>query len=101
MGFPSVPGDNLTYRWTNMVQLFYTTYTNIDLAHHTIFRAKIGKGGINVDIQLTILTKCVQYLIRDGTSILFCYILSLYANRIEQNWTAPFSKRPKLGFEAQ
>ena len=25
---------------------FYTTYISVDLAHHEIFRAKGGKGGI-------------------------------------------------------
>ena len=25
----------------------YTTYISVDLAHHEIFRAKVGKGGIN------------------------------------------------------
>ena len=29
--------DYLTYRWTNI---------SVDLAHHKIFRAKVGKGGI-------------------------------------------------------
>ena len=29
-----------------MVLLFYTTYISVDLAHHEIFRAKFGKGGI-------------------------------------------------------
>ena len=29
-----------------MVLLFYTTYISVDLAHHEIFRAKVGKGGI-------------------------------------------------------
>ena len=37
-----------------MVQLFYTTYTSVDNAHHEIFRAKVGKGGI---IQCIILVK--------------------------------------------
>ena len=36
----------LTFRWTNMVELFYTTYISVDLAHHEIFHAKVGKGGI-------------------------------------------------------
>ena len=31
-----------------MVQLFYTTYISVDLAHHEISRAKVGKGGIKV-----------------------------------------------------
>ena len=31
--------DYLTYRWTNMVKLFHTTYICVDLAHHEIFRA--------------------------------------------------------------
>ena len=30
-----------------MVYLFYTTYISIDLAHHKMFPAKVGKGGIN------------------------------------------------------
>ena len=30
-----------------MVKLFYTTYISVDLAHHEIFRAKFGKGGIS------------------------------------------------------
>ena len=29
-----------------MVLLFYTTYISVDLAHHKIVRAKVGKGGI-------------------------------------------------------
>ena len=29
-----------------MVELFYTTYISVDLAHHEIFYAKVGKGGI-------------------------------------------------------
>ena len=29
-----------------MVLPFYTTNISVDLAHHEIFRAKVGKGGI-------------------------------------------------------
>ena len=41
--------DYLTNRWTNLVHvlLFYTTYISVALAHHEIFRVKVGKGGIN------------------------------------------------------
>ena len=31
-----------------MVYLFYTTNISVDLAHHEIFHAKNGEGGINV-----------------------------------------------------
>ena len=31
-----------------MVQLVYTSYISVDLAHHEIFHAKVGKGGINL-----------------------------------------------------
>ena len=31
-----------------MVLLLYTTYTSVDLAHHEIFHAKVGKGGIKI-----------------------------------------------------
>ena len=30
-----------------MVQLFYTTYICVDLAHDELSCAKVGKGGIN------------------------------------------------------
>ena len=29
-----------------MVFIFYSTYISVDLAHHEIFRAKVGKGGV-------------------------------------------------------
>ena len=32
-----------------MVSLFYATYISVDLAHHEIFRAKVGKGGIKTN----------------------------------------------------
>ena len=52
MGCPPVRGDNpraldyLTYRRTDMVKLFYTTYISVGLAQYEILRAKDGKGGI-------------------------------------------------------
>ena len=30
--------------------MVYTTYISVDLAHHEIFRANVGKGGIKRDI---------------------------------------------------
>ena len=33
-----------------MALLFYTTNISVDLAHHEIFCAKVGKGGIIADI---------------------------------------------------
>ena len=39
--------DYFTYRWINKVYLFYITYISVDLEHHEIFHAKVGKGGIN------------------------------------------------------
>ena len=35
-----------------MVKLFYTAYISVDLAHHEIFCAKVGKGRINFSIAL-------------------------------------------------
>ena len=32
-----------------MLLLFYTTYISVDLEHHKIFCAKVGKRGINVN----------------------------------------------------
>ena len=32
-----------------MVLLFYTTYISVDLAHHMIFHAQVGKGGIKIN----------------------------------------------------
>ena len=31
-----------------MIYLFYTTYISVVVAHHEIFNAKYGKGGINM-----------------------------------------------------
>ena len=31
-----------------MVELFYTTYISVDLAHQVIFHAKVGKGDIKL-----------------------------------------------------
>ena len=39
--------DYLTYMWTNMVKLFYTTYFSVDLANHEMLRTKDGKGGLS------------------------------------------------------
>ena len=41
-----------------MVLLFYTTYISVDLAHHEIFCAKVGKGGINIHMFLKHLHSC-------------------------------------------
>ena len=38
--------DYLTYRWTILGYLFYTTYMSVDLTFHKIFRAKVDKVGI-------------------------------------------------------
>ena len=56
MGRPSVRGDNpralasgLSYVQVDKHDIiFYTTYISVDLAHHEIFHAKVGKGGINI-----------------------------------------------------
>ena len=54
MGCPSVRGDNpralgsgLSYVQVDKHGIFYTTYISVHLAHHEIFRAKVGIGGIN------------------------------------------------------
>ena len=44
-----------------MVKLFYTTYISVDLAHHEIFHAKVGKGGI-IPIIVHLLTCCINVL---------------------------------------
>ena len=35
-----------------MVYLFYITYISVDHAHHEIVHAKVGKGGINENINI-------------------------------------------------
>ena len=55
MGCPPVRGDNpralasgLSYVQVDKHGItIYTTYISVDLAHHEIFRAEVGKGGIN------------------------------------------------------
>ena len=51
MGCPPVRGDNpralasgLFY--VQVDKLFYATYISVDLAHHEIFCAKVGKGSV-------------------------------------------------------
>ena len=39
--------DYLTYKWTNMVYPFYTTYIRVNLAYYETFRAIVGKGGVS------------------------------------------------------
>ena len=54
MGCPPERGDNtralaseLSYvKLDKNGMTIYTIYISVDLAHHDIFRAKIGKGGI-------------------------------------------------------
>ena len=58
MGCPPVRGDNpralasgLSYVQVDKHGInIYTTYISVDVAHHDISYAKVGKGGINVDI---------------------------------------------------
>ena len=58
MGCPSVRGDNpgalasgLSYVQVDKTGItIYTTYISVDLAHHEIFRAKVGMGGIKSSI---------------------------------------------------
>ena len=33
-----------------MLQLFYTNYISVDIAHHEVFCAKDGKGGISMSL---------------------------------------------------
>ena len=35
-----------------MVYLFYTTYISVYVAHHEIFHAKVGKGGIHLRMMI-------------------------------------------------
>ena len=54
MGCPPVGGDNpqalasgLSYIQVDKHGItIYTTYISVDLVHHEIFHAKVGKGGI-------------------------------------------------------
>ena len=45
--------DYLTYRGTThgIYKLFYTSYISVYHAHHEIFRAQVGKGGINQGVE--------------------------------------------------
>ena len=52
-----------------MVLLVYTTYISVDLAHHEIFCAKVGKGGINSSINGNRMVKFkeIKMIIRIGS----------------------------------
>ena len=62
MACPSVRGDNpralasgLSYVQGDKhdITILYTTYISVDLAHQVIFHAKVGKGGISIEILCT------------------------------------------------
>ena len=45
---PRAVASGLSYvRWSNMVQLFYTTHNSVYLAHHETCLAKVSLGGTN------------------------------------------------------
>ena len=69
--------DYLTYRWTNTVYLFYTTYISVYLAHHEIYCAKVGKGGINVD---TLKAWKVHYLFKGSQNKISILSFSNFLN---------------------
>ena len=49
-----------------MVLLFYNTYISVDIVHHEIFRAKVGKGGIKrLDVFQSL---TVIYALCEGTA---------------------------------
>ena len=41
----------------------YTTYISVDLAHHEIFHAKVGKGGIKMFTYFLLKSTCTLYMI--------------------------------------
>ena len=49
-----------------MVLLFYTTYISVELAHHNIFRAKVGKGGINHSLAIKLPSE------NEAENIIYC-----------------------------
>ena len=49
-----------------MVLLFYTTYIIVDLAHHRLFHAKVGKGGISKVFE----HKIVIIIIGEGSKLM-------------------------------
>ena len=56
MACPPVRGDNpralasgLSYVQGDKHGIIYTIYISVDLAHHEIFNAKVGKGGIKYE----------------------------------------------------
>ena len=81
MGCPPVRGDNpralasgLSYVQVDKHGiLFYTTYISVDLAHHEIFRAKVGKGGINLIIKSKY-SSAIQKLKDCSPILIFLYL---------------------------
>ena len=59
MGCPPVRGDNpralvsgLSYVQVDKHGIIKNAYISVDLAHHEIFHAKVGKGGIKIDNEI-------------------------------------------------
>ena len=61
-----------------MVYLFYTTIISVNLAHHEIFHAKVGKGGINI-IRIALYAYLVDIFKRRSGQILKSFIEAVAA----------------------
>ena len=60
MGCPPVREDNppalasgLSYIQVDNPWFYYSPYNSVDIAQHGLFRAKVGKGGIRLDMALS------------------------------------------------
>ena len=63
-----------------MVELFHTTYISVDLAHHEIFHAKVGKGCIITYIRYRFYGELCSYcknkcLIQGVTGVVVFFVL--------------------------
>ena len=73
-----------------MVKLFYTTFIGEDLAHHEIFRAKVGKGGTMM-YNLGLISSCTGPFLQTYPKIALYppptpvgVQISLYGNKLRQ-----------------
>ena len=94
MGCPPVRGDNpralasgLSYVHVDKHGIIYNTYISVDLAHHEMFRAKVGKGGIKLvvpalSIFLLFMTIVAWSLVCSWT------LMAYFANSMDTDQTA-------------
>ena len=101
MGCPPVRGDNpralasgLSYVQVDKHGLlFYTTYISVDLAHHEVVCAKVGTGGMNINIYTLLVVRLICFQVLSDP--VFLFLNSFKLNLEERHLACGFKCTPR------